>query len=110
MGQVLAFIPELFGLTGTAASAATGALTVGAGLAGANALKSAITPPTPAPTPATKKTITSPEVGAAQQVQSEQAAAYEELKKRRGRSYTIATSGMGLLSAAPLTTKKLLGQ
>ena len=110
MGQMLAFIPQLFGLTGTAAAVTTGALTVGAGLAGANALKSAVTPSIPTPTAATEQIITSPEVGATQQVQSEQAAAYEELKKKKGRTSTIATSGMGLLSAAPLTTKKLLGQ
>ena len=110
MGQMLAFIPQLFGLTGAAATAATTALTVGGIYAGANAMKDVMTPSTPTPTAATEQIITSPEVGATQQVQSEQAAAYEELKKKKGRTSTIATSGMGLLSAAPLTTKKLLGQ
>lgn len=106
MSTVLSFVPELFGLTGTAATVASGATALGLGMAA----KDALTPDVPAMPKAPKSTVTSPQAGAAQQVQSEQAAEMEEMKKRRGRRSTISTSGLGLLTAAPLDTKKLLGQ
>jgi hypothetical protein len=107
------WLPKLFGVAATSGGystlAAIGAAgTVAAGATAAKSVVSSMTPDIPA-TPEAPKTP-DPGVPQASQISSEKYAEARSIQRRRGLLANITTSGMGLLSGATTTKKKLLGE
>ena len=101
--SLFSFVPEMFGLTGTAASVATGLTTAAAGYSAAKAMKPSVpeivTPKTQGPPPQPP------------QMQGPSAEVVSEQKREaRRRTQTIQTSPLGILQRPPTRKKQLLGE
>jgi hypothetical protein len=108
-----AWLPKLFGVAATSGGYTTLATIGAAGtaVAGASAAKSVVSSMVPdiPPTPKAPKTP-DPGVPQASQISSEKYAEARSIQRRRGLLANITTSGMGLLSSASTSKKKLLGE